>query len=232
MNNKFRLAILQPVFIPTLYDIFVLLQSNLAILQDVEIWSRKGRVHRAKIRTPEGTQYINIPVRTEDRSNPINEVRIDHESEWIEPILRALQYNYSNSVYYDFYAPELEADIRKAKDYKHLLPFVLYFRSRIFRFLELYDLPQFKLASELEPYDADPDLLAKTMGADIYYQEPGARHYQRQGSNRSRPAIRHPEYRQHFEGFEPGCCLLDLLFQYGPESFRIIDQLRGSRTSG
>jgi hypothetical protein len=198
----------------------------------VEIWSRKGRVHRAKIRTPEGTQYINIPVRTEDRSNPINEVRIDHESEWIEPILRALQYNYSNSVYYDFYATELKADIRKAKDYTYLLPFVLHVRSRIFRFLELYDLPQFKLASELEPYDADPDLLAKTLGADIYYQEPGARHYQRQGSSRSRPAIRHPEYRQHFEGFEPGCCLLDLLFQYGPESFRIIDQLRGSRTSG
>ncbi|NBB77247.1 MAG: hypothetical protein GVY02_07700, partial [Bacteroidetes bacterium] len=115
---------------------------------------------------------------------------------------------------------------RKANDYTYLLPFVLYFRSRIFRFLELDELPKFKMASKLEPYDPDPDLLAKNMNADIYYQEPGARHYQRQGSNRSKPAFRHPEYRQHFEGFKPGCCLIDLLFQLGPESFRVIDQLR------
>jgi hypothetical protein len=74
-------------------------------------------------------------------------------------------------------------------------------------------------------YTPDPDRLAKKLGADVYYQEQNARHYQRQGKNKVDMDFTHPVYRQHFEGFEPDCCLLDLLFQYGPESFRIIDEL-------
>jgi hypothetical protein len=81
------------------------------------------------------------------------------------------------------------------------------------------------LSSELPEYDSDPDKLAANLCADLYYQEQDARHYQRQGMNRQEFSFRHPEYRQHFDGFEPGCCLLDLLFQYGPESFRVTDNL-------
>ena len=73
-----KLAILQPTFIPTLHDLAVILQADRVVLQDIEDWSRKSRVHRAKIRTPEGTQYINIPVMTKDRDKPITRVRIDH----------------------------------------------------------------------------------------------------------------------------------------------------------
>jgi hypothetical protein len=34
-------------------------------------------------------------------------------------------------------------------------------------------------------------------------------------------SISYPVYRQHFGGFEPGCCLLDLLFEEGPECWRM-----------
>lgn len=220
-----KLAILQPTFIPTLHDLAVMLQADRVVLQDQEEWSRKSRVHRAKIRTPEGTQYINIPILTEDRDKSICEVRIDHSEKWIEPLLRALEFNYRNSVYYDFYEPEIQSDFESAIEYDFLLDFNLYIRSRIFRFLELENLPEIILSSPLDEYSSDPDQLAKNLNADQYFQEPGARHYQRQGLNRSTLKFDHPEYRQHFEGFEPDCCLLDLLFQYGPESFRVIDNL-------
>lgn len=219
------LAILQPTLIPTLHDLAVILESDQVVLQDVEVWSRKSRVHRAKIRTPEGTQYINIPVLTEDRDKPINKVRIDHSEEWIEPLLRSLEFNYRNSVYFDFYEPEIRSDFESAAEYDYLLDFNLYLRGRLFRFLELENLPKIVLASDLNEYDSDPDQLAKNLNADQYFQEQGARHYQRQGKNKSKIKFKHPEYRQHFDGFEPDCCLLDLLFQYGPESFRVIDQL-------
>ncbi len=222
-----RLAILQPVLIPNLHDLAITLHSDLIVLQDVEIWSRKGRVHRAKIRTPEGIQYINIPIQTEDRDKPIREVRIDHSETWIEPLLRSLEFNYRNSVYYDFYEPEIRADFESAEEYEYLLAFVLFLRERMFHFLELTEeLPETVLSSDLEQYDPDPDQLATNLNADQYYQEPDARHYQRQGENRSELPFQHPEYRQHFEGFKPDCCILDLLFQYGPESFRILDKLR------
>lgn len=223
-----KLAVLQPTLIPNLHDLAILLNSDLAVLQDVETWSRKSRVHRAKIRTPEGTQYINSPVVTEDRDKPIGNVRIDHAEKWIEPLLRSLEFNYRNSVYYDFYEPEIRSDFESADEYEFLLDFNLYLRKQIFRFLEVDNLPEMILASKLDNYDSNPDQLAENLNADEYFQEPGARHYQRQGKNRNKILFKHPVYRQHFKGFEPDCCLLDLLFQYGPESFRVIDELRTS----
>lgn len=220
-----KLAILQPVMIPSLPDLAVMMRADKIIYQDSETWSRKGRVHRAKIRTPDGSQYLNIPVKTEDRDKPINEVRIDHDREWVSPILTALEYNYRNSVYYDFYEPEIRSDFEEGRDAVKLLSFVLKLRSRIFRYLEIDLKADVQFSGELEHYNSDPDQLAELLGAKQYYQEPGARHYQRQGKNRSEPEFSHPLYRQHFDGFEPDCCLLDLLFQFGPESFRVIDQV-------
>ncbi|MEX2602141.1 MAG: WbqC family protein [Balneolaceae bacterium] len=220
-----RLALLQPQFGPNLYDLAVMIQADRIILQDLEAWSRKGRVHRARIRTPEGTGYLNIPVRTEDRSKAICDVRIDHQEEWVTPLLKTLTYNYRNSLYFDFYEPEIRADFQSGREAGHLLPFLLYLRRRLFRFLEL-DLSEKEiLSSDLEAYDPDPDKLAETMGASLLYQEHNARHYQRQARMRSEPDFTHPVYRQHFPGFKPWCSLYDLLFQFGPESFRITDRL-------
>ncbi len=202
-----------------------MLQSDIIVLQDTERWSRKGRVHRALIRTPEGTQYINIPVRTEDRKKQIRNVRIDQEYEWIDPVLRALKFNYRNSVYFDYYEPEVEADFRIGADHEYLLPFVLFLRRRLLRFLELEFRGKEILASKLEEYTRDPDEFARNMSAKTLFQEHDSRHYQRQATLRSEPAFKHPEYRQHFDDFKPWCCLYDLLFQYGPESFKVIDRM-------
>ncbi|PKD43851.1 WbqC family protein [Rhodohalobacter barkolensis] len=220
-----KLAILQPTLIPDLHDLATMLAVDTIVYQDSEQWSRKGRTHRALIRTPEGTDYISVPVLTTDKKKPINEARIDHSRDWINPLLRALKFNYSNSVYYDFYEPEVRADIETGHNFEYLLDYSLFLRKRLFQFLELEIPAKIKFSSGMKEYSSDPDKLAKRMNAEIYYQEHDARHYQRQGKQRSDLNFSHPEYRQHFDGFEPWCCLYDLLFQYGPESFRIFDEL-------
>lgn len=219
-----KLALLLPQFAPNLYDLAAMLQADRIVLQDVESWSRKSRVHRARIRTPEGTQWINIPVRTEDRKKVVKEVRIDHEEDWITPLLRSIKYNYRNSIYYDFYEPEIRADFESAIAYNYLLPFVLYIQKRLLRYMDIA--LNYELASDLDNYSSDPDKFAKDYGADILYQEYDSRHYLRQAEMKSHPDFKHPTYHQHFEGFEPWCCILDVLFQFGPESFRILDQLK------
>ncbi|MEX2368310.1 MAG: WbqC family protein, partial [Balneolaceae bacterium] len=222
-----KLALLFPAFAPNLYDLAAILQADEVILQDTEPWSRKSRVHRALIRSPEGTQYLNIPVRTEDRKKKIRDIRIDQSDNWILPILRAMKYNYRNSLYFDFYEPEIQADFEYGRECEYLLPFVLHLRYRLFRFLELDIQKKEKLSHDLPEYTSDPDVLARELGADTLFQEHHSRHYQRQAELRTHPDFDHPVYRQHFEGFEPWCCLYDLLFQFGPESFRVIDPLRG-----
>ncbi len=221
------LALLLPGFAPNLYDLAALLRADRVILQDVERWSRKSRVHRGKIRTAQGTQWINIPVRTADKKKAIREVRIDQERDWIDPLLRALRFNFRNSIYYDFYEPEIRADFQSGRDYTYLLPFIEYIRKRLFRFMEIEIEEEY--ASEIEEYTSDPDALARRIGADTLYQEHDGRHYQRQAEEFTAPDVKHPRYHQHFEGFEPGCCILDMLFQFGPECFRILDQLAPSR---
>lgn len=218
-----KLALLLPQFAPNLHDLAVMLQADQIILQDVAQWSRKSRVHRAQIRTPEGTQWINIPILTEDRDKPIKDVRIDHSTDWITPLLRTIEYNYRNSIYYDFYEPEIKADFKSAAEHKYLQPFILYIQKRLFRFMDIQI--NFTLASKLENYTTDPNQLAQQRGADILFQEYDSRHYQRQAPMKSELNFTHPTYHQHFDGFEPYCCILDVLFQFGPESFRITDKM-------
>lgn len=220
-------AILQPVLIPDLHDIALMKIADTVIIQDSETWSRKGRTHRAVIRTPDGTDYLNVPVISEDKKKEIRYVRIDQDKNWIDPILRSLKFNYSNSVYYDFYEPEIASLFREGSEYEFLIDFSSYLKERLFEFLEIADEidTAFLKSSDMETYDPNPDALMKQLGADKYYQEHDARHYQRQGRLKSELLFSHPQYRQHFDGFEPYCCILDLLFQYGPESFRVIDRV-------
>ncbi len=218
-----KLALLLPQFAPNLYDLAAMLQADRIILQDTEEWSRKSRVHRAQIRTSGGTQWINIPVKTEDRKKPVNQVRIDHDRDWINPLLRSIEYNYRNSIYYDFYEPEIKADWESAAAHEYLQPFVLFIQKRLFRFMDLS--VEYTPAGKLDDYTPNPNAFAEDFNADILFQEYDSRHYQRQARERTNPEFTHPTYHQHFEGFEPWCCILDILFQFGPETFRIIDKL-------
>ena len=220
-----KLALLTPQFAPNLYDLAAMLQADRIILQDVERWSRKSHVHRAKIRTPEGTQWINIPLRTEDRKKAVKDVQMDHSEDWVTPLLRTLEYNYRNSIYYDFYEPEIKADFQSAYDYTYLMEFVLFIQRRLLQFMDIN--VDYELASELPEYSSNPDVLADRLGADTLIQEHDSRHYLRQAERyQSQLQFDHPQYHQHFDGFEPDCSLLDVLFQFGPESFRITDQLK------
>lgn len=220
-----NLTLITPQFAPNLYDLAIMLEADRVVLLDVEQWSRKSRVHRAKIRTPEGTQWINIPVRTEDRKKAIKEIRIDHSQDWVAPLLRSLEYNYRNSIYYDFYEPEIKADFEQAMEYTYLMPFVLHIQQRLLRFMDLDKSIDYEFASELDQYTSDPDKMAERLGANTLFQEYDSRHYLRQSDRFKSPVFEHPDYHQHFEGFEPWCSLFDILFQLGPESFKIIEML-------
>lgn len=222
-----KLALLLPQFAPNLYDLAIMLQADRIILQDVEQWSRKSRIHRAQIRTPKGTQWINIPVRTEDRKKAVKDVRMDHSEDWVTPLLRALKYNYRNSIYFDFYEPEIKADFESVYDFEYLMEFVLFIQKRLLQFMDISI--EYELASDIPEYHSNPDLFVENLGADTLYQEYDSRHYLWQAEKHENDLpFEHPQYHQHFDGFEPWCSLLDVLFQFGPESFRITDQLANS----
>lgn len=217
-----RLALLQPQFAPNLYDLSAMLNADLVVWNDLEQWSRKGRTHRAAIKGEQGLQWVNIPIRTEDKKKSLSEVRIEHSEDWIDPFWNALHHNYSEATWYDFFAEELEFEIRKATEFDKLIDFNIYFFDRLQHFLEFRI--EYKLASTIPKFNPNPDIFIKKMGADILFQEHDSKNYQWL-SDHTKPVFEdklHPGYKQLGESFLPGCSVLDLLFNKGKESFSVL----------
>ncbi|MFY0696645.1 MAG: WbqC family protein [Balneola sp.] len=217
------LAILTPQFAPNLYDLASMLKADRVIFTDVEKWSRKGRTHRAEIRNEEDSQWINLPVVSEDRKKAIKDVRLDHDQQWFEPFWNAILHNYRNATYFDHFEDELYQDIQQAFEFEYLMEFNLYFFKRLLRYLEIEI--EYKLASKVSRYSTFPDETKKNLSAEVLYLEHQSKNYQRQTKQAQVALKKHPAYDQAYPGFVKGCSVLDLLLNKGVESFRILEKL-------
>ena len=209
------IALIQPQFAPNLYDLSAMLQADRVILLDNDIWSRKGRTHRAMIRNEEGSQWINIPIRTEDKKKPIREVRIDHSEAWFEPFWNGILHNYSEAMYFEYLHDELYAHLGRASQSEKLLEFNMQVLPFLLRLMETE--LSFTLASETE-FELNKE--------NTVYQEHGSKNYIRQLDSVKPAVSKQPVYRQAHPGFVDECSCLDLLLNYGPESFKVLDLLR------
>ncbi|WP_428236066.1 WbqC family protein [Gracilimonas sp.] len=217
-----KLTIVQPQFAPNLYDLAAMRKADRVIWNDLEQWSRKGRTHRAVIKGEQGKQWVNIPIKTEDKKKAIGEVRIEHGEDWIESFWNAIYHSYSEATWFDFFVDELQHDIDQAAEFEKLLGFNIYFFERIMTYLELNI--EYELASQVSGFDPNPDIFLQKTGAGILYQEYDAKNYQWL-SEQAKPALKeHPEYTQLGDVFLPECSIIDLLMNCGKESFKVIDR--------
>ncbi len=216
-------ALILPPFLPNLYDLAIMYHGNPVMVADHVPFSRKSRVHRGRIRTPDGDQqWLTLPIQSEDRKKPLTEVRLDPHTLWAREWMKQITFCYSSSTYFDFFEPELQADLELAEQKNYLVEATGFLFEQIRRYLELPEI-SFTKASELPEWDDNPDQLARNLGAENMYQEHRSRHYLRQADCRINPPITIPEYHQTGTGFVPWCCWLDLLFEYGPEAFKVTD---------
>ena len=217
------LTILTPQFAPNLYDLASILKADRVIFTDLEKWSRKGRTHRAEIRNEEDSQWINLPVVSEDRKKAIKDVRLDHDQQWFEPFWNAILHNYRNATYFDHFEDELYNDIQQAFEFEYLMEFNLYFFERLLRYLEIEI--EYELSSKVKGYSTFPDETMKNLSADVLYLERESKNYQRQTKQAQVALEKHPVYDQAYPWFVEGCSVLDLLLNKGVESFRILEKL-------
>jgi hypothetical protein len=186
-----------------------------------DCWSRKGRTHRFKIRTAEGVQWISLPIRTEDRKKPISEVRLDLNADplWLPKTLRTIAQAYRNSIYFDHYEPEFEELFRLCLEQEKLLDAINVMNSKLWELLEWK--PERQKISLVSEVTEESYLQAET----IFWEFLGTS-FQHQFGDKTKPALgKHPVYRQHFGGFEPDCCVVDVLFELGPEWYKVWDEL-------
>lgn len=222
-----KVAIIQSNYIPWkgYFDIINLVDEF--ILYDDMQYTRRDWRNRNKIKTPQGLQWLTIPVDVKGKYfQKINETRIS-EAGWGRQHWKSIAMNYARAPFFKTYAPELEAFFNS--ETPELLSEVnRELISHICRLLGITT--NITWSSDYEVIDGKTERLVslcKQSGATDYYSGPSARDYivdelfSEAGINLHwMDYSGYPEYPQLHGDFEHGVTILDLLFQAGPESTR------------
>lgn len=97
-----------PEYLPRLETLLPILTVETAIWRDDRPFSRQGWQNRTRLRNADGWQWITVPVEHGQFGDPIRETRVAYHDGWRKRHLKALQYNYSTTPFYEHYAPDLE----------------------------------------------------------------------------------------------------------------------------
>jgi hypothetical protein len=210
-----RVAVIAPEYFPGLATAALVAAADVAVLADTTRYVRQSGQNRARLRTPDGVQWITIPVGHGQHGRRIAEMEIRENEPWRRAHLKALQFNYGATPYFEHYFMRIEAllsmpaaslaDVTVAST--RLLAELMGARPRWVRSSELPGSPG-DLAAILGVLDSGRLVLT----GDVVVPGGAAP----SGTDRFR--FRAPEYRQRFPGFRPGCSVLDMLLMHGPET--------------
>lgn len=241
MQNDYlanQTAIILPSILPDMAWLEAFLRTDKVIILDNHIFSRKSRVHRGKIRTPVSGQWIHIPIHNKDKKSPLKDCRIDDKSDWFTPLWRSIEFNYRNSIFFDFYEADIKNDLRELKHFNLIVDAAEYFTNRLFKYLEIDSITGVtdSLKSKaIAISKVDPPFNLNSFVQDgSFIERSGKIILEYDSKNYISPVVRTdsfyriPSYRQHFGGFEPNCCIIDLLFEMGPNAWAILDLMKDS----
>ena len=187
------------------------------VLADTFQYSRQTFQNRSPLRTPDGRQWISIPLKGGQHGKPILDVRIWGKHRWIGKHWRALQFNYRTTPFFEFYEHRLRPIFDR--DWERLSELTAA-SVEILRDLIGIETP-ILLASQLSRAPSTLDDILEVAGrADLVI--PRVSRSVDAALAASVLEFDPPRYRQNFEGYEPEMSALDLLFNYGPSCLTMI----------
>jgi hypothetical protein len=210
-------------------------QSDIFCFLDNVQFKKNEWQNRNRIKTHQGWQWLTVPVIQRFPQN-INEVRINNRVNWRRKHLAALKIHYGKAPYFNNYIDLFETAY--AKNWDHLAQLNIYLVQQICKILDIGRKPMV-LASHLSP-GSDPtgrliDIVQSLKG-DTYLAGRGGANYMRRSEfdNRNIEVVfQHfvpPAYPQCYGRFQPNLSIIDLLFNCGPESIRLIRCNRRQKT--
>lgn len=221
----------QPQYLPWLGYFAKIDRADVFVLLDTVQYKKNEWQNRNRIKTADGRQWLTVPV-TYRFPQRINEVGVNNRERWQHKQRQAIASNYRQAPFWDGLAPLMEEIL--SPNWEMLAPLNIFGVKRLAAILGI-DTPLY-LASELGTFPEDPDerliAITKHFGADTYLAGSGGRNYMdldrytRSGIEVIFQEYHHPVYDQLFGAFEPCLSVVDLLFNHGEESLKI---LRGKR---
>ncbi|MBR8225011.1 WbqC family protein [Burkholderia ambifaria] len=222
-----RIAIVQSNYIPWKGYFDLIAATDEFILYDDAQYTRRDWRNRNQIKTPQGVQWLTVPVRVKGRYHQsIRETEIDG-TEWAEQHWTRLRQNYARAPHFARYAPELEALYLHGR-HDTLSALNLAMLTWVNRQLCIATRMSSSSDYTLEGDRTDKLLnLCLQAGATEYLSGPAARDYLDESRfAAAQVAVRwfdypaYPPYAQLWGEFVHGVTVLDVLFHCGPDAHR------------
>ncbi len=219
-------AINQPGYLPWMGFFKRIMYSDIFVFLDDVQYLKKDWQNRNKIRTSQGWIWLSVPVKKNDLEN-LNKVDIDYSENWISTHKKSIRYNYSKSKFFDDHWPFFEQLFEKK--FTRLIDLNMEIINYVLQTLDIKTKTIF--ASELEVTGKKSDLnlsICKTLNADVYLSGTLGQDYIKIDDFKNNDIdvkfadYRHPVYPQYFDPFIPNMAIIDLLFNCGKESRKIL----------
>jgi hypothetical protein len=220
------IVIHQPDFIPYIGFFHRLLKADELIVLDHVRISKRGWVHRDKIKTANGEQWITIPVKKISQQPLIREAEVDYNDQY-DKILRVIQANYHGAPCFDDIFPSLEEIIGRKPKLLIDLNLELLKKMMLWFDIGIAMTSSSMLGVETAKLMMNVDLI-KAVGGTTYIAGAGSRNYHEDGPfNEANITVAwhefdHPVYPQLFGEFIPFLSGIDLLFNCGIQKSRSI----------
>jgi len=220
-------AIHQPNFLPWIGYFYKIAKSDIFVFLDNVQYTKNSFINRNKIKTSQDVIWLTIPISFKF-GQLINEVKIDNKTDWRKKHLRTLEMNYKRSNFFKEVF-ELIKRIYYLKNWQNLSDFNISLIKTIISYLDLNK--TLVQSSSLDIQGKNTKLLiqiVKKVDGDVYLSGFGGAKYQEETSFKNEGIelvyynFRHPAYKQLWNDFIPNLSIIDLLFNYGKESTKII----------
>lgn len=220
-------SINQPAYLPWLGYFHRIAASDVHVVLDHVQFEKNSFTNRNRIRTPEGSSWLTVPVLTKGRFGAsISSIEVA-DDRWAAKHLATLEQYYRRTPFYK----EHEAFMRETYDnrWQRLAPL----NDHITAYLRgAFDIGTSTVrSSELAVGGTKSELvlnICRELGATVYLSGALGRGYLQEdefaeaGIDVRYQDYRHPTYPQAFPGFEPNMAAIDLLLNCGPASAGIL----------
>lgn len=225
-------GILQPSYLPWLGYFEQIHQSDIFVLYDDVQFEKGSWRNRNRIKTPQGSQWLTVPVLQRKRGRQrISEVEIN-PTNWQSKHQKALELNYRNSPFFEQYAPSLFALLQQ----EWLLLVDLNVALIKWFNQQLGITTKMILSSSLDIQGRSNERLIaiiKHLGGDTFYEGAAGKNYIDEkmfancGITVRYQNYTHPVHAQLYGEFLSHLSAIDLLFNHGAESLRILTRRGG-----
>jgi hypothetical protein len=221
------ISVHQPQYLPWLGYFDKINQADAFVLLDNVQFMKNEWQNRNKIKTAQGWMWLTVPVLYKF-PQLINEVGVNNADRWQHKQKQALLSNYRKSPFWNMLEGFFEETLCQ--------PWTLISELNIHVVKKLIGLLGIEtpvhVASEMGTFPDDPDerliALTKHLGGEAYLAGSGGKDYmdltkyEKEGIRVIFQEYHHPTYSQLYGGFEPYMSIIDLLYNHGQESIKIL----------